>query len=67
MLKFMFCPNISLYSFTSLITIVDICFFVVCFAGSLAEYGTLSTGAFLGPDQRLFKNFDKNPSKISQG
>jgi hypothetical protein len=65
MLKFMFCPNINLKSFTSLITIVDVSFFVVSFFGSLIEYKGLNKDAFLGPDPHLYDNFDKNPSKIA--
>ncbi len=67
MLKFMFCPNLTLRSFVSIITIVDIIFFVVCLFGSLIEYKDLNSSAFLGPDSKLYKNIDKNPYKIAEG
>ena len=67
MLKFMFCPNISMRSFTAIITMVDVCFFVVCFFGSLVEYKGLNPHAFLGPNDRLYDNFEKDPSKIAKG
>jgi hypothetical protein len=49
-MKMMFCRSLTMNSFITLITIIDIITFLVSLIGSGIQYGSISTTSFLGPN-----------------
>lgn len=49
MLKSTFCPQMTWYYFTAIVSLVDIVTFIICVIGSLVEFGGLRSTVFLGP------------------
>ena len=64
MLKVTFCPNITMMSFVSIISIIDLIVFSITVVASIAQYGTLDPKNFLAPYGETFKQIDSNPYEI---
>jgi len=64
MLKYTFCPGITMKYFISLITIAQILTFLLCDIGTFAESKKLNPEYFLGPDQSVYKLFNMYPYDI---
>ena len=56
-LRFTVCPTLHLRSFISIVTIMEIITYLICIIDS-----GISPYIFLGVNQKLLDNFDKNPS-----
>lgn len=63
-LKFTVCPTLTLRSFISIVTIMEIITYLICIVGSCIEYSGISLNTFLGVNQNLLDNFDKDKNKI---
>ena len=63
-LKFTVCPTLTMRSFISIVTIMEIITYLICIIGSCVEYSGINPNVFLGVNQDLLNNFDKAPSKI---
>ena len=61
-LRFTVCPTLHLRSFISIVTIMEIITYLICIIGSCVEYSGINKFIFLGVNQTLLDNFDKNPS-----
>jgi membrane associated rhomboid family serine protease len=61
----MFCRGLTMKSFITLITIIDLITFLVSVIGSEIQYGSISTAKFLGPNDLLINKFNKSTYKIN--
>jgi membrane associated rhomboid family serine protease len=65
LMKMMFCRGLTIQSFITIITIVDLLTFIVSLIGSGIEYHGISISYFLGPNISLIQKFNKSTYYIN--
>lgn len=69
MLKYTFCPTISLMRFIVIISIIEIAFYIFTLLFALISKDGLSSVTFLGPAESTWPmtHLDKNPAEMKKG
>ena len=62
MLKFAFCPNLTMRNFIALMSVLQVITFLITLLFTIVGSGdALNPNVFLGPDKKTYKLFDKYP------